>query len=295
MARMKHSSMSVGVMVAALKALKIKAPAQKNPPALAAALKTYFQANTPSERMSECSNCHGDSDIELKACPYCGDSEVSGEGQEIVETTATDVVANEVSTEELDTAVASFKQKKRHAEASIWELGVEVARIHDGELWKTRMLGPNPQYRTFKAFCGAELGISHTHAYNLIEVAKKFTREQVEQLGVAKLAIIVQLPPDKQAEALKNADKASKRDLERLAAEAKGKPKAPDQVTIMARAGSHVKLTMQGTNTKGKPATELADEPWVEEEHENGIISRYAIKREPKTGHIKLIITRRRA
>lgn len=300
MARMKYSAMSVGVMVSAIKALKLKAPAQKNPPALAAVLKAHFKAqaaNDPkkADDLSECSNCGGDSDISLEVCPYCGDSEINnGEGADQTITTTAEP-APAIDTEELDNAVAAFKQKKRNAEASIWELGVEVARIHDGDLWKTRLLGPNPQYKTFKAFCGAELGISHTHAYSLIEVAKKFTREQVEQLGVSKLAIIVQLPPDKQAAALNGAADKSKRDLAAELAESKGKTPKPDAVTIMTRAGGHVKLTMQGTNTKGKPATELADEPWVEEEHENGVISRYAIKVEPKTGHIRLIITRRRA
>jgi hypothetical protein len=97
----------------------------------------------------------------------------------------------------------------------VWESGVEVARIHDGDLWKTRLLGKDPQYKTFKAFCGAELGISHTHAYNLIEIAKKFTREQVEQIGISKLSIILQLPAGATSEAaLNGASDASKRELQ---------------------------------------------------------------------------------
>ncbi len=300
MSRMKHSAMSVGIMTAAIKKLKLKMPPQKTAPAMAAVLKTHFKAACDADNLSNCTNCGGDSDINLEACPYCGDSEVVGDpaaAAGVITTTAEALPAEaQVSTEQLDTAVANFKAKKRHAEASIWELGVEVAAIHDGDLWKTRMLGGDPQYKTFKAFCGVELGISHTHAYSLIEVAKKFTRERVEQIGVSKLSIIVQLPADKQAAALNGAANGgkSKSDLAKELAASKGKDKVPETVTIMARAGSHVKLPMTGTSSKGKPATSLADEPWAEEEHENGIVSRYVVKIDPKTSQAILIITRRR-
>lgn len=292
MSRMKHSAMSVGVMTAAIKKLKLKMPAQKTAPGMAAVLKTHFKS-TPEDKISNCTNCGGDSDIDLPACPYCGDSETTTEAGDILTTAEPKPDAVEVSTVELDEAVLAFKQKKRNAEVNIWELGAEVARIHDGDLWKTRMLGADPQYKTFKMFCGVELGISHTHAYSLIEVAKKFTREQVEQIGVSKLSIIVQLPVDKQAAALNGA--AGGKSKAALAAElaaSKGKDKQPDKVTIMARADRRVKLVMMGP--KGKPATELADEPHVEEVHENGVVSRYVVKVDPKTLQVMLIITRRR-
>ncbi len=297
MSRMKYSAMSDGVLDAAIKKLKLKPPTQKTIPAKASILKAHFAEKTTAEDLSECSNCKGDSDINLDACPYCGDSEKTGDAGAIITTAevATEAI-DQVDSAELDDAVASFKKKKRNAEASIWELGVEVARIHDGDLWKTRILGGEPQYKTFKAFCGIELGISHTHAYNLIEVAKKFTREQVEEIGVAKLSIIVQLPPDQQAAALNGAAGTGKRALQQQADAAKGKPgRVPDTLTIMARADSIAKLVMQGTNSKGKPAKDLADDPWVEEEHENGVISRYQVKMDPKTKNIMLLISRRRA
>jgi hypothetical protein len=294
MARMKHSAMSSGILDAAIKKLKLKKPSQNTVPAKAALLKAHFKEHTKAEDLSECTNCGGESDFNLEACPYCGDSEKTSDATAITTTAEALPEVEQVSTEALDEAVTRVKQLKRNTEVSIWELGTEIAHIHDDGLWKTRMLGPNPQYKTFKAFVNAELGISHTHAYSLMEVAKKFSRDQVEQIGVSKLAIIVQLPPDKQAAAL--AGNKSKADLARELAESKGgSDKQPDVVSVMTRMGSRQKLPMQGTNSKGKPAESLADEPWVEEEHENGIISRYVVKLDPKTKQIVLIITRRRA
>jgi hypothetical protein len=295
---MKYAAMSAGILDAAIKSLKLKAPTQKTIPAKAKVIQAHFSAlakksKEAADNLSVCTNCGGECDFGLEACPYCGDSETAT-AENAITTTGTSVAnAEPADTEALDEAVRTFKAKKKNAEVSIWELGQEVLRIHDGDLWKTRLLGKDPQYKTFKAFCAAELGVSHTHAYNLMEVAKKFSREEVEKVGVARLSIIAQLPPEQREQALNQAaaGEKSKRQLEADKAASKGN-KVQETVTIMARAGSRVKVPM--IDGKGQPAKALADEPWCEEIHENGVVSRYVVKADPKTGQLLLVITRRR-
>lgn len=41
-----------------------------------ARLATWYQTNTPKNRIADCGTCGGESDVEEPACPFCGDGEV---------------------------------------------------------------------------------------------------------------------------------------------------------------------------------------------------------------------------
>lgn len=308
--KMNHKSMSMGALQESFQKFKLKKPTQSTVPAYASVLKAHFEKVTVREDLSACSTCGGISDFNLDQCPYCGDSEKTdaniANATQAIDTTAEPVTAVatksggyvEIKPEELDESLAKVKELKKNAERSIWELGIEIKHLHDEELWKARMIAGEPQYKTWKQFCGTELGMSHQHAYNLMEVAGKFTREQVEQYGVAKLSIIASLPGEQRPAALAGADGKSKRQLADEAKEASGKGDkgdAGDKITFLARADKKTTLKfLAASGEKGKPAQAIADEPWVEEEHENGVVSRYVIKQNNRTGNLELVITRRR-
>lgn len=300
-ARLKFDVMSAGVLDAALKKLGIKPPTQKTIPARASVLKKFFaEKEKAGVELLACSNCKGESTEDLDACPYCGDSELVDPPAAIVTTGETVEVATQsggyvqIKPEDLDTALGNIKQLKKNVERNIWELGTEIKRVHDEELWKARIIDGKPEHKTWKVFCSAELGMTHTHAYSLMQVAEKFTREQVEALGSSKLAILVSLPEEKRQQLLAEAGTSTTRELKEKANEAKGKP-APAALSVMTRVNTKLQLPMKGANNKGKPATSLGDDPWCEEEHDNGVVTRYVCKLDPKTNVVTLFITRRRA
>lgn len=318
MSKMNHKVMSVGVLDAAIKALGIKPPTQKTAPAKAAVLAEHFAKNVPKRELSSCSTCGGVSDIRLSSCPYCGDGDVVGEQKPTITTTAEAAgVANAIvesapaeddaptmsggyvvlKVEDLDASIGRVVELKRNAERSIWELGNEIRTIHDGELWKARQADGKAKHKNWKAFCAAELDMSHSHAYRLIDVATKFTREQVEKFGVTKLTIIAQLPDAEREAALRGEkDGASAKKLKREADALKGKDKdrdAGEVVSVVVRIKKRLKLSLTGAN--GKLAQQVADDPWVEHEYENGVVQRFALVVDPKTSTLQLVVTTRRA
>jgi hypothetical protein len=306
--RLNYDAMSAGVLDAALAKLGLPAPTQKTIPARASVLKKHFaelekgKDGAPKVELLKCSNCKGESTEDLDACPYCGDSETST-GPAVIEATAEPVV--EIATQsggyvqvhasDLDAALTNIRTYKKNAERCLWELATEIKRVHDEELWKARIIEGKPEHKTWKVFCAKELGMSHTNAYSLIQVAEKFTREQMESLGYWKLAILVSVPEEKRTPLLAGAAGDTTRELQAKADAAKGTTKTPAALSVMTRVNAKVTLPMTGSNNKGKPATELADDPWCEEQHDNGVVTRYVVKLDPKSKAVVLLITRRRA
>lgn len=304
MARLNYSVMSAGILDAALERLGVAPPSQNTIPARASVLKKFFaDQEKAGVEMLACTNCKGESPESFDSCPYCGDSETNT-GTPVIETTAEPApieVATQsggyvqVHVEDLDAALGNIRTFKKNVERCIWELATEIKRVHDEELWKARIIDGKPEHKTWKVFCAKELGMTHTHAYNLIDIATKFTREQVEAFGHTKLAILVSLPEEKRNKLLPEAGSSTVRQLRDKADEERAEPKRQSAVlSVMTRVGAKVELEMVGSNNKGKPATEIGDDPWCEEEHENGVVTRYVVKLDPKTKTLKLIITRRR-
>ncbi len=114
----------------------------------------------------------------------------------------------------LNKAVAEVHALKGKGAGLIWELGCKIREIHDGQLWKAR-IGEDgtAAYKHWNAFCHAELGMTPTHAYSVMDVSKAFPRAHVEKWGVSKLALILKAPEEDQPRLLEEAAKHGKRDL----------------------------------------------------------------------------------
>ena len=211
---------------------------------------------------------------------------------------------------DLDKAVKKAQQHGGKAAMEVWAYGQQLLDIFAKALWRLRKDDTgSAAYASFNTFCKGELNISHSQAYVAMGLAKTYDAETVAQFGPAKLRMTLNQPEDERKAMLESIKGgASKRDIEKMRANNAGTRELPDpdapptaaqikkasEVAVMVRAPKAVEIALLGLDTKGKPATQLSDEPWGEEEHENGVISRYAVRTDPDTGAISLVITRRR-
>ena len=107
-----------------------------------------------------------------------------------------------------------------------YELGMAIGRIREGNLWKAE------GHRTFRKFCES-MGVSHTLAYSLVDMTKKFDKDTFLEVGRKKLMIVARADAEDQDEVLNDArDGASVRELEakereRKEREAGDKPDKP--------------------------------------------------------------------
>ena len=106
----------------------------------------------------------------------------------------------------LDEAVGRVRlvtaKSNASAAASYWCIGSELARVHDGKLWKLRVTDGRQAFTGFYGWALAELGIARGRADEMMAVARAFTVEQVEAHGRSKLELVTRLPREMHAEML---------------------------------------------------------------------------------------------
>jgi hypothetical protein len=66
---------------------------------------------------------------------------------------------------------------------SSYELGCSLRRVYRGQLWKADKI------KTWREFC-AQMGISHTLAYNLMKIVSEFDKETFLSVGRTKLQLV---------------------------------------------------------------------------------------------------------
>jgi len=182
-----------------------------------------------SGKLLECEFCKGRAPQRIKECPYCPE-QASGakatdptEAKKIMTTTATTKADPKAATgskanlavvqggkalaapepslvgktaKDLDRAVQEVFALKTKSAMGMWELGAKIAEIHDQQLWKLRGEDGKPRYKTAEAFVTAELNMSVTHAWNLMDISRKFTAEDVKKFGTSKLGLLLQAPEE---------------------------------------------------------------------------------------------------
>lgn len=205
-----------------------------------------------------------------------------------------------VTVEKLDHAVADVSRLKGEAGVAGWALGKKIAEIYDGQLWKARTHADGtPMYKHWNQFCQGELNMVPGNAYNLMDVAKAFTADQVQALGTTKLGFILKAPPEAQPQLLEAAATHSKRELEKKVAAvktgrrdtgrkatpagvpgAKGLKSKKDNITVAAIAKKHtVPLFCKPERGQepSKRARKLGDVPvgWLD--LTNGVTAKFAV------------------
>jgi len=177
-------------------------PTNGSPEALVARLQSLWRQTDPPIVLANCSECGGDSDARLPECPYCGEpgqavappkdeALTAADGQPLPQPGAT--VAD------LDEAVARVARMDAQVGVSTYDMGLALRDIQERGLWRLRLdqYGLH-RFRSFYDFVEEEIGLRRAAARRWIRVTEQFTREQVEEMGVTRLAQALRFPVEEQ-------------------------------------------------------------------------------------------------
>lgn len=114
---------------------------------------------------------------------------------------------------DLDKAVERVFECKKVASVGLWALGNELRKIHEASLWKLRTVKGKAAYTSFDQFCDNEAKVSHSYAYSLIDIATKFTNEDVAKFGTSKLTLMLKVADEDLPKIREVAGKVGKRQL----------------------------------------------------------------------------------
>lgn len=92
--------------------------------------------------------------------------------------------------DELRKSEARIREMQASVLVSSYEMGVELRRVYDRQLWKAR-----GKFKSFREWCTMEMGFTTTWAQQLMKVSRDFSPEQVARVGASKLALLGSLPP----------------------------------------------------------------------------------------------------
>lgn len=210
---------------------------------------------------------------------------------------------------DLDRAVVEIAEAAVDTALGLYNYGQALAGVHSKELWKLRVdKAGEPRYKTFDHFCRDEVKISRQHAYRMMAVATNYTKAQLEQFGISKLHIGLEVPPELRSKLLGDGSESA-RDMSKRARELAGKEEAARHtpkvdkskaVTVAIVPGIQ-ELPMQKRPLKvpwplGKltePATSLQDDPWFRLPLTNDVVLSVRLTRNDK-GEIIAIVEHRR-
>ena len=100
---------------------------------------------------------------------------------------------------QLDDAIARVVAAKSDAATGYFRLGLEIKSIYESNIYKARNgEDGKPKYKSFDAFCVAELLMSSIQARRLMDVASRFTGEQIAKFGTTKLSLVLEAPDEEQ-------------------------------------------------------------------------------------------------
>lgn len=296
-----------------------------------------FFVDIPNERVAMCDNCGGVSDVEFgDACPFCGVGEEEAkdvDSEEVpppkpeapkpiaptllgVSTPAIELPGQIKTEADLDETVREALAHKAAAASQMWLLGSVLRRIQEQKAYTLRQKDGKAAYSTWNQFVEIELGISPSYSYRLIEVATKFSREDVDRIGPTKLHVVLHVPSSERPALMQAAeDGKSVRELKELAEKANeaapppskskatkpgktGKkpqkaalPPLKSKVTIATLIG---RVELLPLRKNGKTARLKIGEPLVvEEDLLNGVVQRYVVMNN-EAGDVLLVVERTR-
>jgi len=157
---------------------------------------------------TECSVCGGESDSRLPSCPFCNDGEAYPE-------TGIVPARDFVEPGSLDAAIERVNAAKRRGALAYWELGHELYNIFENRLYTQRLNDKGkPKYANWTAFVVAEIGMGSSQSYKVMDCAVTFDRDTFNAIGVTKLGLLLRVPEEDRAEALKKAASSTVSEIE---------------------------------------------------------------------------------
>jgi hypothetical protein len=257
-----------------LKALKLDAAATL--PEKVGQLVGHYRGTAPDVKQLAKCDCGGVFPADMKQCPYCGDEDDADAAKKpaakappapkvdatkpeakpdakpvdtkapkataIVKVAAQPDNLAGLTSKSLDEATARVIALKGESTSKMWELGKALQDIHERQLWKLRTDDKGkPTYRSFDAYCAAEVMMSAVSCYALIKIPEHFSAEQVRELGTSKINLILKAPEEDRKALEEDVRKGgiSKEELRRKVkglVDKKGKPAA--KAPKVARGGA---------------------------------------------------------
>ena len=236
----------------------------------------------------------------------------------VIEVHGAEVVPSDVlETDDFDTAHRWCRDAKVAGAVSLWRLGHGIGVIVDKKLWQQRKNGKKQVYASFDAYCFKELGMTHGNAYELMDVAKRYTAEQVHAWGTTKCGLLLRAPDEAKPEIREAMDKgASVRQVRELVKGARekagtiGKPRVTgrkampqpktrrvsDKITVAMTKPTRVLQAFTRATMKSedpKCAKRIVDEPTAEMELTNRVKLRISASHDNK-GNIVFRVTFKR-
>ena len=268
-----------------------------------------------------CDVCGGLSTEKFSQCPFCGtgdpepeakkdepkgktepkadkkdEKKVEPKGKSKLALAEASKALSKYSVADLDKSVGEIVKLQRDAIRCTHSLGVTIKDNFDKELWKLRV---DPKggacYQNVREFWRNEFGYSHTYCYQLMDIAAKFSQDDVEKVGPAKLHLIMQAPEAAQPKLLESARKGEqtvdqlKKAIDKIKDRTKGTsgPKATEKsgrVTVGLTPGRKT-LPMLSRVKDGEggyvPAKKIEDNPWLEYELSNSMRLRVVVSKNP--------------
>jgi hypothetical protein len=210
---------------------------------------------------------------------------------------------------DLNSALEKVIALKTETSKNYWLLGKE------NQLWKLRKSDDGKYlYRSFDAFCLAEIRMSGAQCYKMMDVAASFDEEQISKFGMTKLNLVLQAPKEDQTELLSEAASASsrklaekvsekrkekgveKRDTGRKQIAAKSKGRQSEYMTIANILGKTKIRLFQKPTKRGEelqPASDISQSPFGYTDLPNGVREMYGLEQDQK-GYWYLRIERKR-
>jgi hypothetical protein len=211
---------------------------------LVTALFDHFVAKTDKKKLVKCLVCGGASDMDLESCPYCGDtgevvqdapmqvevsivkatpeqpvlSAIVSKVEEVVVAADQEGIVgiDETPSEDLlDRVTDRVHEMQNRFQAAWWDLGRQIRVVLDRELWKLRTNDVGkPSYESFDQYVIAELRMKRAQdAYNVMDLAAKFTKADAVRYGITKLQYVLRAPEGAQAQMLESANVVGVREL----------------------------------------------------------------------------------
>jgi hypothetical protein len=207
---------------------------------------------------------------------------------------------------DLDESVERIRTALKATAMSTYDVGEAIRDNYERELWRLRTGDDGkPSFASFQKWCNEEVGISHTWAFTLMDVAASYTRDDVAAIGTTKLTLVLKAPEPVRAKLMEQARAgASKRELEAAVKTAKGvalptaedKAKSKRSVAVSLVMGRKTLTMLKRPGSKDEapmPARTITDQPWARLPLTNGVVM-YTRVQQKDTGEFQQVIEFRR-
>lgn len=278
---------------------------------LVADLVSYYRGNYPDSELYECDTCGGLSVDADDVCPFCGDADIEpNEGAVTVvrvdaeqqQDPAVLALREKFTEKDLDSKIDSIKASMQAFAECSWELGSKIKDLHDVDMYKVRLDDEGKTaYKNFKEFCNAELGMSHTWAYNLMDVVANFDQGVARQVGPEKLKLLLKAPEDNREQLLEDVRNGmTKRELQRKIRETARPAATPTPVndryiTAVFKPCKELAIPMCKSLDDGssEPVRDIADLPLAEFEFDsiNGVRLSGRFEMDAANSELSLVLT----